>query len=148
MVSKIFWFCFNPSVTEKLKNLISEIPVIPQTLIINNYRSASAKSISSDVIRKHIEYSGESMSTLTFSEILLFRRKVGIFTRPTGYRERKGWTSQSLVVYSCDGYKLRYLFSTGLKWRWFITVYYSLRLSVERICFVFRVVWNIQTKGD
>ena len=59
MVLKIFWFCFNPSIPEKLKNLIFEIPIIPQTLIINNYRSASAKSISSDVIRKHIEYSGE-----------------------------------------------------------------------------------------
>ena len=59
MVLKIFWFCFNPSIPEKSKNLIFEIPIIPQTLIINNYRSASAKSISSDVIRKHIEYSGE-----------------------------------------------------------------------------------------
>ena len=59
MVLKILLFCFNPSVPEKLKNLIFEIPKIPQTLIINNCRSASAKSISSDVIRKHIEYSGE-----------------------------------------------------------------------------------------
>ena len=34
MVFKIFWFCLTLSVTEKLKNLIFEFPIIPQTLNI------------------------------------------------------------------------------------------------------------------
>ena len=34
MFFKIFWFCLTLSVTEKLKNLIFEFPIIPQTLNI------------------------------------------------------------------------------------------------------------------
>ena len=34
-----------PSVLEKLKNSIFEIPIVPQTLRIDNLRTTSAKSI-------------------------------------------------------------------------------------------------------
>ena len=36
MVFKFFWFSLTLSVPEKWKNSISEIPIIPQTLSINN----------------------------------------------------------------------------------------------------------------
>ena len=56
--------------------MIFEIPITPQTLNINNWRTASAKSISLDIIRKLIEYSlkegvVKAMFALIFSEILL-----------------------------------------------------------------------------
>ena len=44
------------SVPEKLKSLIFEMPIIPQTLIINNSRTTKAKSINRYTIRKLIEY--------------------------------------------------------------------------------------------
>ena len=46
-------------VPEKLKNLIFEIPIIPQNLNINNYRITMAKSINLDIVRKLIKYSCE-----------------------------------------------------------------------------------------
>ena len=45
------------SLPEKLKNSIFEMPVIPQTLKINNSRTTRAKSINLHTIRKLIEYS-------------------------------------------------------------------------------------------
>ena len=56
--------------------MIFEIPITPQTLNINNWRTTSAKSISLDIIRKLIEYSlkegvVKAMLALIFSEILL-----------------------------------------------------------------------------
>ena len=45
------------SVPEKLKNSIFEMPIIAQTLNINNLRTASAKSINLHTIRKLTEYS-------------------------------------------------------------------------------------------
>ena len=57
------------SVPEKLKNSIFEMPIIAQTLNINNLRTASAKSINLHTIRKLTEYSLKIV--LTVFEILL-----------------------------------------------------------------------------
>ena len=57
------------SVPEKLKNSIFEMPIIAQTLNINNLRTASAMSINLHTIRKLTEYSLKIV--LTVFEILL-----------------------------------------------------------------------------
>ena len=57
------------SVPEKLKNSIFEMPIIAQTLNINNLRTSSAKSINLHTIRKLTEYSLKIV--LTVFEILL-----------------------------------------------------------------------------
>ena len=57
------------SVPEKLKNSIFEMPIIAQTLNINNLRTVSAKSINLHTIRKLTEYSLKIV--LTVFEILL-----------------------------------------------------------------------------
>ena len=64
------------SVPEKLKNLIFEMPIIPQILNINNLRTTSAKSINLPTIRKLIEYSlknvpVKAMFILTVFKLLL-----------------------------------------------------------------------------
>ena len=66
------------SVPEVLKNSIFMIATIPQALNINNYRTASAKSINLDIIRKFIKYSLHKVLvkvTFTFIvfEIVLFK---------------------------------------------------------------------------
>ena len=65
-----------PLLLEKLKNLIFEMPIIPQTLSINNLRTTRAKSINLHTIRKLIEYSFKkvgikAMFSLTVFEILM-----------------------------------------------------------------------------
>ena len=40
----MFLFCLTLSVPEKVKKSIPEMPIIPQTLNINNVRTTSAKS--------------------------------------------------------------------------------------------------------
>ena len=45
------------SVSEKLKNSIFEMPIIPQTLNTNNLRTTYAKPINLRTIRKLIKYS-------------------------------------------------------------------------------------------
>ena len=45
------------SVPAKLKNSIFEIPIITQTLNINNLRATSAKSFNLHTVRKLVEYS-------------------------------------------------------------------------------------------
>ena len=72
-----FWFCLTLSVPEKRKNSIFEMPMITQTLNINNLRITSVKSIKMHTIKKLIEYSlknviVKAMFTLTVFEILLF----------------------------------------------------------------------------
>ena len=67
------FFDLTLSVPEKLKNSISEIPIIPQTLNINNQRTTSAKSINLHIIKNFIFV--KSMFTLTVFEILLFEVK-------------------------------------------------------------------------
>ena len=76
MVFKFFWFCVTLSVPQKIKNSIFEMPIILQTLNINNLRTTSAKSINLHTIRKLIEYSlkkraAKAMFTLISFEILL-----------------------------------------------------------------------------
>ena len=94
MVLIFFFCCLILSVPEKFKNLIFEIPIIPQTLNISNQRTTSARSIILDIIRKLIEYSLKNfllktMFNLIVFEILLFKRSVGIKTLIAGYREQK-----------------------------------------------------------
>ena len=76
MVCNFFWFCVTLSVPQKIKNSIFEMPIILQTLNINNLRTTSAKSINLHTIRKLVEYSlkkraAKSMFTLISFEILL-----------------------------------------------------------------------------
>ena len=52
----VFKFCLTFSVPEKLKSSIFEMPVISQTLNINNTKTTSAKSIKLYTFRKLIEY--------------------------------------------------------------------------------------------
>ena len=52
-----FWFCLILSVRENMKNSIFEMPIITQTLNINNLRTTSAKSINLHTIRKLVELS-------------------------------------------------------------------------------------------
>ena len=70
MVFNFFWFCLTLSVTKKLKNSIFEMPIIPQTLNINNLWTTSAKSINLHTLRKLVEYS--------------------LKTNGLGHRDRKG----------------------------------------------------------
>ena len=77
IVFNFFWFCLTLPVLEKLKNSIFEIPIIPQILNINNYRTTCTKCIILHIIRKLIEYSFKgitlmTMFTTTAFEILLF----------------------------------------------------------------------------
>ena len=51
-----FWYLIL-SVLEKLKNSIFEIPIIPQTLNINKWRTTSVKSINLNIIRKLVTFS-------------------------------------------------------------------------------------------
>ena len=60
--------------------MIFDIPIIPQTLNINNWKTARAKSINLDIIRKLIEYSlknvvEKAMFNLTIFDILLFESR-------------------------------------------------------------------------
>ena len=50
------------SVPGKMKNSIFEMSIVPQTLNIKNYRTASAKTISLVIIRKLLEYSFKNFS--------------------------------------------------------------------------------------
>ena len=66
------------SLLEKLKNTIFEIPIVLQTLKIYNYRTASAKPVNLDIIRKFIKcflknVTMKTMFYLTVLEILLFK---------------------------------------------------------------------------
>ena len=72
----LFFFHLTLSVPEKLKNSIFEMPIITQTLNMNDLRTTSAKSNNLHTIRKLIEYSlktvlVKAMFTLTVFEILL-----------------------------------------------------------------------------
>ena len=77
MVSKFFWFCLTLSVPEKLKNPIFEMPIIPQTLNINNLTITIAKSIKLHTIRTLIKYSlktfVKAMFTFIVFQILLYK---------------------------------------------------------------------------
>ena len=69
------------SVPEKLKKLVFEIPIIPQTLNINNQRTTSSKAINLDIVRNLIEYSFKKVLlkaryNCTVFEILLFEGRL------------------------------------------------------------------------
>ena len=85
MIFKFFLFCLTLSVTEKLKNSISEMPIITQTLNINNLRTTSAKSINVDTIRKLVEYCLKNLMarvTLFLSFWRYCSLKVGLYCDP------------------------------------------------------------------
>ena len=80
-VSFVFFVFSTLSLPEKLKNSIYEMPIIPQTLNINNLRTTNAKSINLNTIRKLIKYSlkkirVKAMFTTTVFEMLLFVGKM------------------------------------------------------------------------
>ena len=69
-ISRKFWRYLTLSVPKKLKKLIFEMPIIIQTLNIENLRATSAKSINLNTIRKLVEHSlknvpAKAMFTLT-----------------------------------------------------------------------------------
>ena len=80
MVFKLCWFCSTVSVPQNWKYSIFEIPVIPQTLNINNKRTTSANFINLHIIRKAMEYSlkevvFKTMFIVTVLEILLLQSR-------------------------------------------------------------------------
>ena len=94
MVSNFFFFCLTFSVPEKLKNLIFEIPITPQTLSINKQRTTSAKSIKLHIIRKLINQSLKNDVVRQYL-LLLFSRyccsKVDRYQHPpSGVQGAKG----------------------------------------------------------
>ena len=71
---------FNILVPEKLKDSISETPIIKHILNINNQRTKNAKLINLDIIKNLIIYSLEKiavklMFSLSVFNIVLFRRR-------------------------------------------------------------------------
>ena len=73
MVFNFFRFCLTISVPQKLKTLIFEMPIFPQTLNINTLRTTSAKPISMHTIGKLIKYSLKNVSVKTMFTINSFR---------------------------------------------------------------------------
>ena len=59
------------SAPEKLKNSIFEIPIITQTLNINNLKTTSAKSINLHTIKKLVEYSLRNVVTEAYRTNIL-----------------------------------------------------------------------------
>ena len=91
VVFNLFWSSLTLSIPEKLKNLIFEMPIIPQTLNIN-MQSFKYLNINLHTIRKLIKYSLKNavikaMFTRTAFEILLF--KVRSVLSPTQRRTGK-----------------------------------------------------------
>ena len=71
-----FSFCLTLPVPEKFKNLIFEIPIITQTLNINNLRTICAKSMNQHTVKNLVEryfksFVAKVIFTLTVFEILL-----------------------------------------------------------------------------
>ena len=78
-----------------MKNSIFEIPIIPQTLNIKDWRTKSVKSFNLDIIRKLVEYSLKNscegnVYSHRFRDIAV-RRQVGIMTGTARHKERKGY---------------------------------------------------------
>ena len=108
MVLKCFFFFFNYFSTGKFDKRDFEMPIIPQTLKINNMRTASAKFINLHNIRKLIEYSLKKICvkatlTLIVSKIFMYKgswvlwlaqlgtgsERVNCLQRYTGLQEMK-----------------------------------------------------------
>ena len=64
MVSIFFWFSLTLWVLENLKNSVFEMPIITQTLNINNLRTTSAKSINLHTSRNLVEYSLKNVEAM------------------------------------------------------------------------------------
>ena len=82
IVSNFFWFCLTFSVSEKLKNSVFEIPVIPENLNTSKLRTTNTKSINLHTTEKLITYSLKNfcvkgMFAFTVFEILLFEYRLG-----------------------------------------------------------------------
>ena len=82
IVSNFFWFCLTFSVSEKLKNSVFEIPVIPENLNTSKLRTTNTKSIKLHTIEKLITYSLKNfcvkgMFAFTVFEILQFECRLG-----------------------------------------------------------------------
>ena len=78
---EFFSFCLTLSVTEKLKTLIFKMPIIAQTLNINNLITTRAKAINLLTNRKLVEYSfkngvEKAMFIFSVSEILLSKGRL------------------------------------------------------------------------
>ena len=70
------------SVPEKMKTSIFEMPIIPQTLNINNSRITRAKYIDLHTIRKLIEYSLKNDQCLLLLFLRYWYPKVGRYYHP------------------------------------------------------------------
>ena len=82
IVFNFFWFCLTFSVSEKLKNSVFEIPVIPENLNTSKLRTTNTKSINLHTTEKLITYSLKNfcvkgMFAFTVFEILLFEYRLG-----------------------------------------------------------------------
>ena len=94
VVFNLFWSSLTLSIPEKLKNLIFEMPIIPQTLNNIIFRTTNTKSINLHTIRSLTKYSLKNffkgnVYSLRFRDIAV-RGKNGIITSPAGCKERKG----------------------------------------------------------
>ena len=94
VVFNLFWSSLTLSIPEKLKNLIFEMPIIPQTLNSIIFRTTNTKSINLHTIRSLTKYSLKNffkgnVYSLRFRDIAV-RGKNGIITSPAGCKERKG----------------------------------------------------------
>ena len=72
-----------------MKNSIFEIPLIAETLNVKYLKTASAKSINLNIIRKLIKYSLNK--TLLEAMLTLNVLQDSVITRPAGNRERNGY---------------------------------------------------------
>ena len=95
MLFKLFYILFNPFTTGNRKNRIIEMWIVPQTLIINNVRTTSTKSINLHTNRKFIKYSLENVSVKRQCLLLHFSRYycskvVQCYLPKAGYSDWKG----------------------------------------------------------
>ena len=126
-----------PSSTGKLKNSIFEIPIIPQTLNINNQRTTSAESINLDIIKKLIEYSLKNVFfecnvySYRFRDIAV-RSQYGIMTGTAGYRERnvKSFKATSTSQLICTVHQFTDFYMKGK------IIFFSGRCLVQTLCLV------------
>ena len=78
------------SVPEKLENSIFEMPIIPETLNINNLRNTNAKSMNLHTIRKFIEYSLKNILIKQYFLLPFSRYCCGYYHQPSEAQKVKG----------------------------------------------------------
>ena len=74
-ISRKFWRYLTLSIPEKLKKLIFEMPIIIQTLNIDNLRATNPKSINLNTIRKLAEYSFKNVKAKAMFTLTVLLRK-------------------------------------------------------------------------